>query len=53
MKTPNSNQEYIALKRKRKAFIIFFQIFLLIGFILLWEASVNLGFINEFLVSKP
>ena len=38
---------------RKKFFIHFFQVFLLVGFIGLWEFLSNKGILNEFLFSKP
>lgn len=49
----DSRKKYLKNIRKRKFIILFAQLALLIGFILIWEISANLGYIDSFITSKP
>ncbi len=53
MKKITSLSEFKKYKKHKKMLIIFLQFALFIGFFILWEFFVNIGFLNEFLVSKP
>ena len=53
MKVPNSYESYLKQKRRKKFFILFAQISVFCLFLFLWEWLVSIGFLNEFLVSKP
>ncbi len=44
---------YLKDLKKKKYIILFFQIFILIGFLSLWEIAATQGFIDEFITSKP
>ena len=47
------NNEYIKKQKKDKRRIIFYQISLFIGFIIIWEIFSRVNIIDEFLFSKP
>ena len=47
------NNEYIRKQKKEKRRIIFYQISLFIGFIIIWELLSRFNIIDEFLFSKP
>ena len=49
----NEHKEYLKKIKKNKLFVLFFQIFIVIGFIIIWELAANLKLINSFLSSKP
>ncbi len=56
--TPNTKasdgyQKYLKSKKKNKRKILFWQLGLLIGFIILWEVLARVGLINTFLFSSP
>lgn len=44
---------YLKNIRIKKFVILFFQIFILVGFLGLWEVAATQGFIDEFITSKP
>lgn len=44
---------YLKNIRIKKFVILFFQIFILVGFLILWEFAATRGFIDEFITSKP
>lgn len=44
---------YLKNLKKKKYTILFFQIFVLVGFLSLWEIAATQGFIDEFITSKP
>lgn len=44
---------YLKNIRIKKFIILFFQIFILIGFLALWEVLANQGYVDEFITSKP
>ncbi|HHX62441.1 MAG TPA: ABC transporter permease, partial [Epulopiscium sp.] len=46
-------QRYLQLKKSKKQFILFSQVFLLILFMVSWEVLAHLGILNTFLVSRP
>ena len=47
------NNEYIKKQKKDKRRIIFYQISLFVGFIIIWEVFSRVNIIDEFLFSKP
>ena len=47
------HKEYLRKIKKNKRTILFFQIFIIVSFILLWEYAANKGLINSFLSSSP
>lgn len=47
------HQEFLKKRKKEKHLILFFQIIIIIGFLVLWEAIARLGLINTFLSSSP
>lgn len=56
MKQNNVSQghkQYLKSLKKEKNLIFFYQIFLLVGFIVLWELLARLNIIDVFLFSKP
>lgn len=44
---------YLKNIRIKKFVILFFQLFILVGFLCLWEIAATQGFIDEFITSKP
>lgn len=44
---------YLKNIRIKKFVILFFQVFILVGFLCLWEIAATQGFIDEFITSKP
>ena len=44
---------YLKNIRKKKYIVLFFQTFILIGFLCLWEITATQGIIDEFITSKP
>lgn len=44
---------YLKNIRIKKFVILFFQIFILVGFLIIWEVAATQGFIDEFITSKP
>lgn len=46
-------QKFLQLKKNKKQLILFSQVFLLILFMVSWEALAYLGILNTFLVSRP
>lgn len=44
---------YLKNIKLKKFIILFFQIFILVGFLALWELLANLGYVDEFITSKP
>lgn len=50
----SNGQELFLMKNRRNRKVIFFtRIFILIGFLLFWELSANMGFIDSFFFSSP
>lgn len=47
------HKEYLKRRKKEKFIVIFFQIFILISFLIIWEVSSNLKIINPFIFSSP
>ena len=50
-----SKEQLLYMKRTRqhKQFVLFFQLFLFIFFIILWEITSRAGIINAFIFSSP
>ena len=46
-------QAYIDNLRKRKQFVLIIQILICVSFVLLWEVSTRLGWLNDFIFSSP
>ncbi|MTM43800.1 ABC transporter permease, partial [Turicibacter sanguinis] len=46
-------QKYLKDRKKEAFNIHFLQIFLLVAFLIFWEVGAQLGFIDDFLFSKP
>lgn len=51
--TSEERKIYLKNLKKKKYTILFFQFFILIGFLSLWEIAATQGFIDEFITSKP
>ena len=49
----NEHLNYIKNKKKKKYLILFFQLFIIITFIISWQYLSNKGIINSFLFSSP
>ena len=47
------HEEYLKKIKKRKIIVAFFQILIVIAFLILWEISARFGWINTFLSSSP
>ncbi len=48
-----NRKKYLFNKKKRKFLVLFVQIFILLGFIILWEVLAKLNIINPFITSSP
>ena len=49
----NEHKEYLKKIKKNKILVLFFQIFIVVSFLIIWEITSRLGFINSFLSSSP
>jgi len=47
------HKEFLKKLKREKIIVLFFQIFILIAFLILWEISSNLKLINPFIFSSP
>ncbi len=47
------HNEYLKKIKKNKLLVLFFQIFIVISFLIIWEMTSKLGFLNSFLTSSP
>ena len=52
-KISKERKDYLRKARRNKTFIIITQVVILVGFILLWEISANLKWIDSFITSQP
>ena len=49
----NEHKEYLKKIKKNKILVLFFQVFIVISFIIIWEVISRLDLINSFLTSSP
>ena len=47
------HKNYLKKLQKEKIIVLFFQIFILVSFLILWEIASNLKIINPFIFSSP
>ena len=51
--TSTLQQAFVADYKRRKRHIIFWQIFICVVFVALWEGTTHLGILNDFIFSSP
>lgn len=49
----SEHNEYLKRIKKNKIIVLFFQVFIVISFLIIWEITSRLGLINSFLTSSP
>ncbi len=47
------HKDYLKKIKKNKIIVLFFQIFIILSFLIIWEVTSRLGLINSFLTSSP
>lgn len=53
LKISKERREYLKQLKKKKVLVLITQIFVLIGFLFLWEILANNGIVDSFITSKP
>ena len=49
----NERKSYLKGIKKKKYIVLFFQIFILVVFLAIWELAATNGVVDEFITSKP